>query len=255
MPKVNFIKRGISSFLNLGGVLEHKRANLIKENGFFVLDETIKFLESNNIYYWVDAGTMLGIIRDNDFIENDTDIDIAIVIKDADTLYELLLEHGYNIWYFYTDSNNKKTLIRAEKESVGIDFEIFYKEYDNYYYDASRDLPSNIERVDIGQRAILRYEFQSAIINELTTFKFKNIDIKVPKDYDTYFLVYYSNWKVKTKKTAYLKSYFSQSVDKYTHHNKSAYYLKDKYLYFTQVNKSTIRLTFKDIITSLLKKG
>ena len=249
------LKKGLASLLQVGDVLEHKRANLIKSHGLTVLSQTIELLEKHNLYYWVDGGTLLGIVRDGDFIENDTDIDLAI-IDNENLLYEILLNNGYNISYYCSNDENKKRLIRAEIDGVGIDFEIFYRDGDRYYYDASRDLPSGVEPKEINQKAIFRYEFNRELIDKLVAYDFKNIQVMIPENYEDYFLVYYENWNQKTEKKAYLQSYFSYSVDKYKHHNKSAYYVKNHYLYFTTVNPSTIRLTLKDIFKyHFLKKA
>lgn len=40
--------------------------------------ETIKILNANNVNYWVDFGTLLGICRDKDIIIGDDDADICI---------------------------------------------------------------------------------------------------------------------------------------------------------------------------------
>ncbi len=244
----------INKFFSRNRILEHKRANLIQKNAKVALESICKLLEVNEVYYWVDAGTLLGIVRDGQFIKNDTDIDIAIVLDDPNILYDLLVENDYNIWYFYEDKDKKKTLIRAEKYSVGIDFEIFVKVENKYYYDASRDLPLSIDPVGENQRAVLRFEFDKKLIEQIISYEFQGFDVKIPKDYDKYFLVYYENWKDKVKKRDYLNGYFSMSVDKYKHHNHTAFYVKDKFLFFKLVNKSTIRITVKDVMVYYLRK-
>ena len=40
--------------------------------------EVINILKTNKINYWLGHGTLLGIIRDNNLIEWDHDIDIAV---------------------------------------------------------------------------------------------------------------------------------------------------------------------------------
>lgn len=241
------LKKSLASLLQVGDVLEYKRANLIKSYGLTVLSQTIELLVKHDLYYWVDGGTLLGIVRDGGFIENDTDIDLAI-IDNKNILYEILLNNGYNISYYCCNDENKKRLIRAEIDGVGIDFEIFYRDGDKYYYDASRDLPSGVESKKINQKAIFRYEFNGDLIDERIAYDFEDIQVMIPKNYEDYFLVYYKNWSQKIKKKDYLQSYFSYSVDTYKHHNKLAYYVKNHYLYLTTVNQSTIRLTFKDFL-------
>ena len=251
---MSYFRQKIAKKLKLHQILENKRATLLQKNGMKSLKEIVNLLGQHKIFYWIDAGTLLGIVRDKKFIKKDTDIDIAVVLENPDVLYEILLENEYNIWYYYHNNQGEKRLIRAEKHGVGIDFEIFYKNQ-KYYYDAPRELPPEVDALESGQKAVLRFQFDSEVIEQQTTRIFNGISLKIPENYDIYFDVYYTNWKKKTKKTNYLNSYFLCTIDKYKHHNESAYYVKDSYLYFTEVNPSSIRLQIKDIVYALLWRG
>ena len=48
-----------------------------------MIRDTITILEKHNIRYWIDMGTLLGIIRDNELIPWDHDVDIAVDGSDA----------------------------------------------------------------------------------------------------------------------------------------------------------------------------
>ena len=251
---MNILKRIYKKLFDVHQILEYKRAKLLQTNGLMALQNTVDILKEHRIYYWIDSGTLLGILRDGKFIENDTDIDIAIVIEDATNLYQILQNNGYNIWYYYDDKYGNKNLIRAEKYNVGIDFEIFFKNGNKYFYDAPRSLPSLIKTHDNNKKAVLRFEFNSSYIEHLVKYTFKDITFNIPADHNQYFSTYYSNWKVKTKKTNYLDGYFSKSVEKYNHHNESAYYIKNQYLYFHDVSPSTIQINFKDLLSFTISK-
>lgn len=234
--------------------IEQKRAALLQEYGLIALAEIVKILNDNKIYYWVDAGTLLGIVRDGGFIENDTDIDISVVIDNPDLLYKILQDNGYNIWYYYDDSKGVKRLIRAEKHNVGIDFEIFIKQGDKYFYDSPRELPKSITAKKQGQYAIVRHEFDANIIENQTKHNFNNIELNIPKDYDNYFSTYYENWKVKLAKKDFITKIFCP-VEDYKHHNSKTYYCPEVYLYHHSVSKSTIKLgRIEKLIYSISKK-
>jgi phosphorylcholine metabolism protein LicD len=47
-----------------------------------MLPELIKSLNKYNVHYWIDFGTLLGIIREDDIIWLDNDIDICVVETD-----------------------------------------------------------------------------------------------------------------------------------------------------------------------------
>ncbi len=242
----NYIKSEINKYRH--SALEYKRAKLVQEQGILALKDAVEVLEAHQICYWIDAGTLLGILRDEEFVEDDTDIDIAIIIDNAEDLYKVLEDNGYNIWYYYDDEQRNKNLIRAEKHNVGIDFEVFKKHKDKYFYDAPRSLPTSVKTNQKNKKAILRFEFDASIIEPIAKYTYKNIEFNIPSSYDQYFHTYYNNWEKKEKKNNYLDGYFSLPIEKYRHHNKRAYYLKEYYLYFHTVSPSIIRVDFIDML-------
>ena len=61
--------------------------------------ETIQILNEKKISYWVFQGSLLGIIRDNNLIPWDTDIDIAVWIGSItkDQIKNIMLSYGYKL--------------------------------------------------------------------------------------------------------------------------------------------------------------
>ena len=61
--------------------------------------EVIKLLKKNNISYWLCHGTLLGIIRDNDLIPWDHDIDIAVWYKKniKEIFKRIMIKENYKI--------------------------------------------------------------------------------------------------------------------------------------------------------------
>ena len=61
----------------------------IHDEQFKILDETIKYLDRNNITYYLVYGTLLGAVRHEGFIPWDDDVDIALPRPDFERLIEL----------------------------------------------------------------------------------------------------------------------------------------------------------------------
>ena len=220
----------------------------IDENGLKILSDISDLLEFEKIQYWLDGGTLLGVVRDNKLIDGDIDIDIGVLIEDAEVLYSCLLRNQYNICYFYEDDKSNKCIIRAEKYNVGVDFEIFKKSENSYYRDSPRIPPRDIESADKNKLAVLRYEFDNNLIEDLLPIDFFGVTLRIPKDYDRYLSVYYSDWRVRENLKTYSKKNFSNSVWEYEHHNSSAYYKEDEFLYFCSVSQSTIRVSITGLV-------
>ena len=56
--------------------------------------KTINFLNQNNITYWVDFGTLLGIHRNKDIILGDNDADICVPLSEEKKLLNALQNSG-----------------------------------------------------------------------------------------------------------------------------------------------------------------
>ena len=52
-------------------------------NELLILKEVHNWIIENHLILWLDQGTLLGVIRDNKLIENDSDIDLSFLLKDA----------------------------------------------------------------------------------------------------------------------------------------------------------------------------
>jgi len=52
----------------------------------YLLKKVVDILDKNNIPYYLDCGTLLGVIRENNLMEKDTDIDITIHLSMWDKL-------------------------------------------------------------------------------------------------------------------------------------------------------------------------
>ena len=69
----------------------------IQKEELNILKETIKFLNKNNIKYYIFYGTLLGAVRHQGFIPWDNDIDIAIPRPEYEKLINILKEKNNKI--------------------------------------------------------------------------------------------------------------------------------------------------------------
>ena len=73
------------------------KVKLLKENGYDLAERIEDILSSQNVSYYMDFGSLLGITRSKQFIGHDTDIDYSIFISDQfgwEDLERVLTEGG-----------------------------------------------------------------------------------------------------------------------------------------------------------------
>ena len=96
----------------------------VKKNLDSNLKETIKIFEDNHIDYWICHGTLLGIIRDDDLIPWDHDIDIAVwdnqEIKDK--IKKLMLTNFFHLKDKFLIKDDLLTFTKTGGREIDINF-------------------------------------------------------------------------------------------------------------------------------------
>jgi phosphorylcholine metabolism protein LicD len=186
------------------------------------------------INYWVDSGTLLGIMRDGNLIEGDKDIDISIWVKEEKKLKKILplLENkGYLIsissynscnfkYKFIPMKDNKKLLIidvslfdtylqYAWCPQV-VNFRAYYKlpvklrKYISYAYLKYKKSKRNDKNIKI-QKISYPHFFRNLETWWIPLSYFKKITcldklkIHIPEDWENYLEFRYGNWGIPNK--------------------------------------------------------
>jgi len=179
-------------------------------NLFFLIN---KLLLKNNLKIWPTFGTLLGIIRDNKFIDYDFDIDFGM-FYDHDArilLNKILTENGFYLSTSFKILNENEIL--AEKffykdSIISIDIYYFFKKNNQFlFYDLESDSGLSVEEEDDLNMKI--YPFENYIkIFQLEKYVFKNNKILVPTNVKNYlselygekFMIPNSKWRQKYRK-------------------------------------------------------
>lgn len=186
---------------------DNKTLELAREVLLFVVD----ILENEGMTYFIDHGTLLGIVRDGDLIPWDDDIDLSIEEKDMNKAINVI----------------KENIIKMPKSDI--------LDWRATVYCKEGDIPTKIllsyDRDNQGGYKIFPISIESFIIEngqaiqELSyseDYHFKNNDyikyhgkdIFVPYDYKKYLEVHYGEWKKPKKDTTFLdaKNYKIPSI-------------------------------------------
>jgi len=163
-----------------------------RENALENLRDIYSICEKLKINIFPFAGTLLGIIREGNFIAHDSDLDFGIKLENfSPKLIEELITCGFKFERSF-GKLAKGYEVRFTKRNIQIDFFGFYhkKDYDcTYCYDNSG--------------SIYEIKFNKFY---LVDYNFKEIKIKVPNDVNNFLAQQYGeDWKVPKKNWDYLK--------------------------------------------------
>lgn len=106
---MNKIIRGIWKYLHF-----KKRRYYMNKYGNEALSILYEIGKQTGSIVWLDYGTLLGAIRDHDFIKHDDDIDLGMLAKDYNRMWErAIFERGFSVirWFQLVNKNTKEQKI------------------------------------------------------------------------------------------------------------------------------------------------
>jgi len=194
----------------------------------------VDLLEQNDIHYWVDDGTLLGLVRDSELM--DEDIDLSIWYEDKHKLTKLdkqfkkkgykklsKVYNGETYGYFYISENKQNIDIHCYKvESThawsitfapNVEKRTTLRSYNNIHKGILTYVFINYKRVikkeifiptwpvniyHIGTRWVPLSHFDSFI-----QWEFDGLSVNVPKKYDEYLSLKYGDWETPVDEWSY----------------------------------------------------
>lgn len=203
--------------------LQLKNDNLLSISQSLMLDIAELFNE-NHINYYIDHGTLLGLIRDNKILPWDIDIDFAIASQEKESIIKLLDSYlpkykneycSINNWEYFInkeildlDKNIKQVMyitiinnIKEKKTTIGLDIHLKYSDNEKIYW-------------KVAQRRLFATK---AFCFPTIDFIFKTKKLKIPNDANNYLKELYGDWKTPVKKWDYSKY---SNIDNYSKYNK-----------------------------------
>lgn len=183
----------------------------LKKNGLLLMSELHRILCEENIIYFFDMGTLLGIIRNSTLIRHDTDLDIAILqleYKPTDFIRRMQ-NHGFIVDSVYY-VGDRIVEISLKKSGIKVDFNFYYTENEHYicyllYSDPQKEYKSN----ELNVVKLYCDKFAGTKLLELSGIK-----IQIPSEPEKYLEQRYGeNWRIPDKKWVYWKGPSAKIID------------------------------------------
>lgn len=178
------------------------------EKSLRLLERATTLLEKYNIPYWLEGGTLLGIIRENRLLPWDNDLDISIRSEDFDRLRRILPKFYYRGMiakvreHKIDDPPFQKGEVRLIKvyatkylffkSPLVLDIFVKKKLDDQYYW-------------VVGVKRRAKKAVPARFYDELTTVQFNNKTYSIPKLTDEYLTYRYGDWRTPVKTWNYIK--------------------------------------------------
>ena len=146
-----------------------------RDVAFENLKELVPVLDAEGMHFGPFLGTLLGIVREHDFIAWDEDIDLYLLQEDEERFLNslwTLREHGFELVRY-----DKRGLYSVMRNGEYIDFYILRKLPGGLWYDGGREF------------------IFDRFITDLVPFEFKGISLKIPRDYDGFLTFQYGDWR------------------------------------------------------------
>lgn len=165
-----------------------------------LLADVTSAMEKCNVPYWLEGGTLLGIVRENRLLPWDNDVDLSVHSNEGEGLLRALDElqnMGYRIRVRKFESSSdsfragdirlikvrKKKFLGLGKSKVCLDIFVKYTMGDEVYW-----MVNNITKSVPGK-----------YYTELSQVEFKGRHYNVPKHYEDYLSYRYGNWRTPVK--------------------------------------------------------
>lgn len=109
------------------------------------LIQIVKLLNTNNIDKWfICYGTLLGLVRENNCINGDDDIDIIIHKSHYDTVKNILILNNFELTYSFGINNSRYILKTVPMDHKYSSIDIYFGEFgDDYVFDLWNKLKIN----------------------------------------------------------------------------------------------------------------
>ena len=151
--------------------------------------------EKNKIKYFIQGGTLLGAVREGDFIKHDDDIDLGVFKDDYERIiFSKNVQDDFKKHGIKVSVSKDVELVKLKFDNV--EHEIFIDVF-QYRYTGNNKVHYNY---DVHKKAWPNGWFNHDDIINLTYYKFRDMILPGPKNPEEYFVRHYGeDWRIPRK--------------------------------------------------------
>lgn len=210
--KFNFIRFLRTKIHNLNYRLNKKlKSRTIRTQGFKILNKIQRNLEKLGIIYFIDFGTLLGMVREKNFLGHDLDIDVGVIINDTpkELIIESMLNEGFVLERTY---KYKGEIIETSFLYKGVKFDI------NYYINDDKNsrcwLMYNAPNKEYESNKRDVVELKYSLISETEYIYIRNNKLSVPKNAEKLLEEKYGeSWRIPNRNWIYWEAPTATKVE------------------------------------------
>jgi phosphorylcholine metabolism protein LicD len=145
------------------------------------LKKTAEILNKFDIIWYLSFGSALGFYRDSDFIPQDSDIDVSIIVDDKTPINDIIeaFEAEYPMIRRVVESGKQQQTAYKTKDHFIIDLSFYYQERD--FYITRHEEGNYVESVEI--------------IGKTKPLKTKYGTYPIPEKIEDYLKIRYDDWQ------------------------------------------------------------
>ncbi len=162
--------------------------NFIKQ-GDNVLSRADQAFKEAGVFYWLEFGTLLGVVRDGKLIEHDTDIDVGVFLKDySPDIEKSLIKHGFR----------KSRQLKIENYGLEESYELHGVSFDIFYFTANdKGMYCHLFPFDSNKNLVVRELYTK--VKEFKTIDWQGMKVNIPKNSDQRLRDTYGDYTIKIK--------------------------------------------------------
>lgn len=180
---------------------EKVRRKLYHLNANELLIQLKHTLDSNQIFFWLEFGTLLGAYREKDFIKHDLDLDIGVFYESSNQLRNSLIKEGFKLIREFKVGNDGKLGLEETYLYKGVTVDVFYfHKSDNIIYCNSF---SNFED-EYDDMSLCQVKQITVPFTGFSILEFKGMNFNVPYDIPKHLSAHYgANFMIPNAKFNY----------------------------------------------------